>query len=45
MWAERSGHYREREYFGGSQGPTRGEFSGDVICLTVTGKSATSMSW
>jgi hypothetical protein len=35
------GHYREREYFGGSQGPTRGEFSGDVTCLTVTGKSAT----
>jgi hypothetical protein len=35
------GRYREREYFGGSQGPTRGEFSGDVTCLTVTGKSAT----
>jgi hypothetical protein len=35
------GHYREREYFGGSQGPTRGEIRGEVTCLTVTGKRAT----
>jgi hypothetical protein len=24
------GHYREREYFGGSQGPVRGEIRGEV---------------
>jgi hypothetical protein len=25
------GHYREREFFGGSQGPVRGEIRGDVL--------------